>query len=101
MLPTAAAPDATGPFAVTQDAATGRRWRYRLPLLRVAFSVLLLLAGLVLLPLGLALPSLACAVAGGLALLPGAFATYAYYRIHNGTFVGRYETFLEAEDVLE
>ncbi len=88
-----------GPFAVVHDEATGRRWRYRLPIFRVALSATLLLSGIVLLPLGLALPSLACAVAGGLAILPGAYASLSYYRIYSGTFTGRYEVFLEAENV--
>ena len=88
-----------GPFAVVHDEATGRRWRYRLPVLRVALSLTLLLLGIILLPIGLALPSLACAVAGGLSLLPGAFASYTYYRIYRGTHTGSYDIFLDTEEV--
>ena len=96
MLPTEN--DATA-FAVVHDEATGRRWRYRLPLLRVLLSGLLLALGIVLLPLGLALPSLATAVAGGVALAPGAYASFSYFQIWRGTFQGQFSTFLDAEDV--
>jgi hypothetical protein len=88
-------------FAVVHDEATGRRWRYRLPLTRVLLSGGLLALGVVLLPLGLALPSLATAIAGGVALAPGAYASYCYYAIYRGTFTGQFSTFLDAEDVPE
>ena len=84
-------------FAVHED--QGRRWRYSLPTTRVVFSIVLLLLGIVLLPVGLALPDLACTVVGGITLLPGAFASYSYYRIYRGTFSGSYAAFLDVEEL--
>lgn len=86
------------PFAVRSD-LSGRRWTYRLPLLRVSLSVFFLLQGIILLPVGLALPSLACTVIGALSLLPGGFATYSYYLIYRGTFTGNYSTFLDTVEL--
>ena len=86
-------------FAPVHDEATGRRWRYRLPVLRVTLSIFFCAAGVILLPLGLALPSLACTVVGGLVLLPGLYATYSYYKIWTGTYTGSYAAFLETEEL--
>ena len=87
-------------FAVSHDELTGRRWRYRIPRSRVAFSVLLLLFGVALLASGLALPSLAATIVGALCVLPGAYASFAYYRIYTtGSISGSPATFLEIEEL--
>ena len=73
------------PFSVRgreeQSATGGRTWRYKLPILRLVLAGVLLLTGFILCIVGLALTSLACGVSGVIMFLPGAFATYTYYRI--------------------
>ncbi len=86
-------------FTPREDAATGRRWRYRLPLARVALAGTLTASGLVTFSAGLALSSLAATVCGALLLVPGAFASYTYARIMLGRPVAGEAAWLEVVDV--
>jgi hypothetical protein len=85
-------------FSVTLDEESGRRWRYKLPKMRVALALCLLLAGFCLCIAGASLPSMPCGVAGLLAVVPGGFASYNYFLIWQGRGT-RPELWLEVEEL--
>ena len=87
-------------FPIQEDAG-GRRWRWRVPKARVAFSLALALAGFILCVVGLAQKALAPGAAGLLCFLPGGWACYYYWRIWRGYVpLTNAEAFLEVEEVL-
>lgn len=86
-------------FPIQED-ATGRRWRWRVPKARVAFSVALAVIGFALCVTGLVQLAAAPGAAGLLCLLPGSWASFYYYRIWRGHVpLANAEAFLEIEEV--
>jgi len=87
-------------FPTSSDPTTGRRWRWKLPIPRVAFAFCLTLVGFILCVYGLSTSSLAPGAAGLLCFLPGAYASYVYIRIFRGVIPSSAtDTYLEVEEV--
>ena len=88
-------------FPLNEDPLSGRRWRWRLPLSRVLFALILLLTGFILCVYGLATFSVAPGAAGLLCFLPGAYATFNYASIMRGRIPADPETYLAMEEVAD
>ena len=88
-------------FPIHEDSLSGRRWRYRVPLARVLFSLSLFLAGFALCLTGLIQMAVAPGAAGLLCLVPGTWACFHYMRIWRGAVPPSPDTFLEIEELGE
>lgn len=58
--------------------------RFKFPLVRATLAGTLATAGTCLLISAAALPSIPCLIAGALCIIPGYYASYAYYKLRSG-----------------